>query len=54
MNILHIIYWCNERPYNYYGDIAEKDEIIKELVRCGYEYEIEILEEEPLDRRPLD
>ena len=57
--MLHITYWFpndNRIPnvYHYYGDIAEKDEVIKELIRCGYEYEIEVLEEEPLDRRPLD
>lgn len=60
LQILHITYWmptklkCNERVYNYYGDISEKDEAKEQLVKCGYEYEIEILEEEPLDHRPLD
>ena len=60
MKYLHIIYWipkklkCNEKLYNTYCDISEKDETIEELTRLGYKYEIEILEEEPLDHRPLD
>lgn len=51
MKYLHIIYWiprklkCLERIYNYYGDISEKDEVIEELAKLGYSYEIEILEE---------
>ena len=52
MKYLHISYWlprklkCNERIYNTYCDISEKDETIEELARLGYSYEIEIIENE--------
>ena len=51
MKYLHIIYWiprklkCQEKICNTYCDFSEKDETIKELTRCGYSYEIEIIEE---------
>ena len=60
MKYLHIIYWiprklkCQEKIHNTYCDFSEKDETIEELSRLGYSYEIEILEEEPLDHKPLD
>jgi hypothetical protein len=52
MKYLHIIYWtprklrCQEKIYNTYCDISEKDETIEELTRLGYRYEIEIIEDE--------
>ena len=57
--MLHITYWFpndNRIPnvYHYYGETLEKSEVIELLNKYGYEYEIEVLEEEPLDRRPLD
>lgn len=52
MKYLRIIYWiprklrCQEKIYNIYCDIWEKDEVIEELTRLGYSYEIEIIEDE--------
>ena len=51
MKYLRITYWtprklrCQEKIYNIYCDISEKDETIEELTRLGYKYEIEIIEE---------
>lgn len=52
MKYLRIIYWfprklkCQEKLYNTYCGISEKDETIEELTRLGYSYEIEIIEDE--------
>lgn len=52
MKYLRITYWfprklkCQEKLYNTYCGISEKDETIEELTRLGYSYEIEIIEDE--------